>query len=184
MALVDVSGLEFSYPGAAKPALADVSLWLEPGVVALLGPSGSGKSTLLRALAGLVPHFHGGRFAGSVLVAGMTPAGAAGRTRRDDRGGLPGSRGSGRDGACSERGRLRAREPRRAFGRDLAADGRGVGSGRCSPPGGAAHVRALRWRAPARLPRLSACASPEASAPRRADVAARSRGGRALPRPR
>jgi energy-coupling factor transporter ATP-binding protein EcfA2 len=39
-------------------------------VIVLLGPSGSGKSTLLRALAGLVPHFHGGRFAGRVEVAG------------------------------------------------------------------------------------------------------------------
>jgi energy-coupling factor transporter ATP-binding protein EcfA2 len=37
----------------------------------VLGPSGSGKSTLLRAFAGLVPHFHGGRFAGRVEVAGL-----------------------------------------------------------------------------------------------------------------
>ncbi|HLK44865.1 MAG TPA: ABC transporter ATP-binding protein, partial [Acidimicrobiales bacterium] len=37
----------------------------------LLGPSGSGKSTLIRALAGLVPHFHGGVFAGRVVVAGL-----------------------------------------------------------------------------------------------------------------
>jgi energy-coupling factor transporter ATP-binding protein EcfA2 len=44
---------------------------IEPGeVVVVLGASGSGKSTLLRAFAGLVPHFHGGRFAGCVQIAG------------------------------------------------------------------------------------------------------------------
>jgi len=66
-----VSRLSFSYPGEHE-ALRDVTLELEPGeVVALLGPSGGGKSTLLRALAGLVPHFHGGRFAGRVEVGGL-----------------------------------------------------------------------------------------------------------------
>jgi energy-coupling factor transporter ATP-binding protein EcfA2 len=71
VALARVEHLSYAYPGG-HGALSDVSLALEPGeVVALLGPSGGGKSTLLRALAGLVPHFHGGRFSGRVEVGGL-----------------------------------------------------------------------------------------------------------------
>ena len=71
MALARVERLTFRYPEAELPALTDVSLELDDGeIVAVLGSSGSGKSTLLRALAGLVPHFHGGQFAGSVTVGG------------------------------------------------------------------------------------------------------------------
>jgi energy-coupling factor transport system ATP-binding protein len=71
VALATVDGLRFAYAGGA-PVLDEVTLRLDEGEhVALLGPSGSGKSTLLRALAGLVPHFHGGTFAGRVVVAGL-----------------------------------------------------------------------------------------------------------------
>jgi energy-coupling factor transport system ATP-binding protein len=71
MALARIDRLSFRYPDACSPALEKVSLELEPGeFVLVLGSSGAGKSTLLRALAGLVPHFHGGHFAGSVTVAG------------------------------------------------------------------------------------------------------------------
>ena len=72
MALASAERLSFSYPGSTKLALRDVSACLAPGQVTLvLGPSGSGKSTLLRAFAGLVPHFHGGRFSGKVEVGGL-----------------------------------------------------------------------------------------------------------------
>ncbi|HEY2141162.1 MAG TPA: ATP-binding cassette domain-containing protein [Solirubrobacteraceae bacterium] len=64
--------VSYRYPGVASPALDDVSLELQEGEFCLLaGLSGHGKSTLLRAACGLVPHFHGGRFAGSVELAGL-----------------------------------------------------------------------------------------------------------------
>ena len=46
-----VEALTFTYPGALRPALADVSFELEPGMkLGLVGPVGSGKSTLLALL--------------------------------------------------------------------------------------------------------------------------------------
>jgi energy-coupling factor transport system ATP-binding protein len=72
MTAVSLQHVTYTYPGAGAPALRDVSLEISPGeLVVVAGGSGSGKSSLLRAISGLVPHFHGGTFAGRVTVAGM-----------------------------------------------------------------------------------------------------------------
>ncbi len=64
--------VSYHYPGAETPALDDVSFELEAGEFCLLaGLSGQGKTTLLHAACGLVPHFHGGTFAGTVSLAGL-----------------------------------------------------------------------------------------------------------------
>jgi cobalt/nickel transport system ATP-binding protein len=66
MALLEVTGLEFQYPGGS-PALSWVSFAVERGErVALLGPTGSGKSTVLQHLNGLLAPA-----AGSVKVGGV-----------------------------------------------------------------------------------------------------------------
>jgi len=57
----------YRYPEASGDALADATLDVRAGeLLVLAGPSGGGKSTVLRCLAGLVPSWHGGRFAGRV----------------------------------------------------------------------------------------------------------------------
>ncbi len=92
MSVLGFEHVGYRYPTAEADALHDVSLSLAPGEFCVVaGLSGSGKSTLLRAAAGLVPHFHGGSFAGRVTVAGLdtrehTPAeiGAAAGTLLQD----------------------------------------------------------------------------------------------------
>jgi energy-coupling factor transport system ATP-binding protein len=71
-ALLCFDSVTYRYPGAETPALSEVSIEIQPGEFCLLaGLSGHGKSTLLRAASGLVPHFHGGHFAGRVTLAGL-----------------------------------------------------------------------------------------------------------------
>jgi energy-coupling factor transport system ATP-binding protein len=72
VAIARLSRLSYWYPGSSEPALRDVDLEIGAGLTLVGGPSGGGKSTLLRVLNGLVPHFHGGRMAGTAVVDGMS----------------------------------------------------------------------------------------------------------------
>ena len=72
MSVLSFDGVSYRYPTGTEDSLRDVSLSVAPGeFCVVVGLSGSGKSTLLRAAAGLVPHFHGGSFAGTVIVGGL-----------------------------------------------------------------------------------------------------------------
>jgi ATP-binding cassette subfamily B protein len=66
---VEARGLTVRYPGAARPALVDVSFKVEPGeLVAVVGPVGCGKTTLARALGRMVELGEGELFLDGVDV--------------------------------------------------------------------------------------------------------------------
>jgi ATP-binding cassette subfamily B protein len=51
---ITLEGVSFSYPGAEKPAVKDISLRIQNGeTLAIVGENGSGKSTLVRLITGL-----------------------------------------------------------------------------------------------------------------------------------
>lgn len=70
MALIETRNVTYTYPGAAKPSITDVSIRIEKGQFTLItGPSGCGKTTLCRCFNGLIPHFYQGELKGDITVA-------------------------------------------------------------------------------------------------------------------
>jgi energy-coupling factor transport system ATP-binding protein len=69
-ALVALERATFTYPGAARPALADLSLEVAEGdVLAVAGESGAGASTLLLVMTGFAPRVVGGTLTGTRHIA-------------------------------------------------------------------------------------------------------------------
>jgi len=72
LSIVQANHLSFTYTGASKPSIEDISIGVAPGeFVVLTGPSGCGKTTICRCLNGLIPNFYSGDFAGELIVDGM-----------------------------------------------------------------------------------------------------------------
>lgn len=68
--------VSYRYPADDRVVIDRCSWGIADGSFVLVtGRSGSGKSTLLRTLNGLVPHFSGGQFGGSVVVCGESTRG-------------------------------------------------------------------------------------------------------------
>ncbi len=73
MSVIETKGLTYTYPGATKQSLRDVTLNIERGEFAILtGPSGCGKTTLCRCFNGLIPHFYAGELKGDLKVADLS----------------------------------------------------------------------------------------------------------------
>jgi len=72
MAIIETRNLTYTYPGATRPAIKDISIKIEKGEFTLItGPSGCGKTTLCRCFNGLIPHFYQGELKGEITVAGL-----------------------------------------------------------------------------------------------------------------
>jgi energy-coupling factor transporter ATPase len=72
MGVIETRNVTYTYPGAPKPSIADVSIDVEKGEFTLItGPSGCGKTTLCRCFNGLIPHFYQGEMKGETVVSGL-----------------------------------------------------------------------------------------------------------------
>jgi energy-coupling factor transporter ATPase len=75
LVVIETKDVTYTYPGATKPSIENVSISINKGdFVILTGPSGCGKTTLCRCFNGLVPHFYNGKLEGTIMVADLNVA--------------------------------------------------------------------------------------------------------------
>jgi energy-coupling factor transport system ATP-binding protein len=76
--IIVIKDFSYKYPAAPDFVLREVNLRVRRGeFLGVMGPTGAGKTTFCLALNGIVPHFYGGDFYGSVTVAGLDTVGHA-----------------------------------------------------------------------------------------------------------
>lgn len=70
--IASLEEVSYFYPKSTAAVLQDINLEIKKGeFFGLIGPTGAGKSTLCSAMNGIVPQFYGGRFFGTLTVAGL-----------------------------------------------------------------------------------------------------------------
>ncbi|MDD3396619.1 MAG: ABC transporter ATP-binding protein [Acidaminococcaceae bacterium] len=74
-AVIKFKDFHFAYLNS-EVVLHDINMEIRPGSFTVLaGHSGAGKTTLCKAMAGIIPHYYGGRYAGDVEVLGESTQG-------------------------------------------------------------------------------------------------------------
>lgn len=73
MSLLDVKHITYKYPIGKENVIEDISFTIEKGeFVSIIGKNGSGKTTICNILRGLIPHTHGGKISGEILLNGKS----------------------------------------------------------------------------------------------------------------
>jgi energy-coupling factor transport system ATP-binding protein len=71
--LIEAKDLGFTYKNAKTAAVEHINFQVHKGeIFGIIGPTGAGKTTLCRAIVGIVPQIHEGRFEGELTLLGKS----------------------------------------------------------------------------------------------------------------
>lgn len=73
--VIELHDIEFTYPGAPKPALQGMNITIQPGEsIGLIGKTGAGKSTLASLISGFLDGYQGRALIDSYALTSIAPA--------------------------------------------------------------------------------------------------------------